>query len=100
MIITEKRTRPQTEYDYTVGVQCGLCKKTVDGAKQEFTGIDWCRADYEKSTTCVQMEEGAVWPEGGTIHITEARLCPDCMKRVFELLKEIGTDIETREVDL
>ena len=83
MKITERRVRPEQEYDAVVGVQCDICKRTFNE--------DWGADTYEVRETEVSMETGTHFPGSLSTKMVEFHICPQCFReRLIPALLEMG----------
>lgn len=78
-----------------VATDCDLCGKEVDLVEKGLKGRDHY-AFYEADW--IKYEEGTRYPDSGSSDVTEADICPACMKdKVIPALKAIGVKFQERE---
>jgi len=91
---------PASTVRRVAAVVCELCGRRGRGEDYPVGG-DYSQGMYEKMEVHVGMEEGDIYPEGGTINQTILDICPDCFRgKLVPWFEAQGGKVRTNEVDL
>jgi hypothetical protein len=86
---------PEKKATVTDGTFCDIC-----GQNLEYDGHEK-RSCYDRTSVEIKYETGNIYPEGGTYHIWETDICPNCFEeKVRPALEALGAVFRFRTLDI